>query len=278
VLAAAVTTPALVSTPAEAQGENQPIMYILMGDHYFLPASVTVRPRTTVVWINQGSDIHSVRSALWDSGPMLPGQAFWRTFNVPGEYWFTDPTYTDDGMSGYITIQTAQPISTRTPVGRRPAAAPPAPPATSVAPAQATAVGGTPAPRPQVAADPTPPTTPAALASPVPGAPMPGVTGPGGPAPAAGTPAAATTPLRTPAAPSPGPGAMLPSRSDGAVAPPTSMDPGASALPTEGDALPLPESRTPPTDDGAGWPLPLLGGGLLLLGLLSGERLRRSGR
>jgi hypothetical protein len=41
------------------------------------------------------------------------------------------------------------------------------------------------------------------------------------------------------------------------------------------DALPLPEGEAAPPDDGAGLPLPLLGGGLLLLGLVSGRWLRR---
>jgi hypothetical protein len=40
----------------------------------------------------------------------------------------------------------------------------------------------------------------------------------------------------------------------------------------------VPESRTLPTEDGAGFPLPLLGGGLFILGLVSSHRLRRSGR
>jgi hypothetical protein len=46
--------------------------------------------------------------------------------------------------------------------------------------------------------------------------------------------------------------------------------------PLEPGALPLPEGRSLPADDGAGLPMPLLGGGLVILGLVSGRWLRRS--
>jgi plastocyanin len=113
---------AAVVSPVMAQGERNNVMYVLMGDNYFLPASVTVRPRTTVVWINLGTTVHQVRSGLWDSGPMVPGQAFWRTFDVPGEYWFGDAVYTEDGMNGYVTVQAGAPVATRTPTRPAPAA------------------------------------------------------------------------------------------------------------------------------------------------------------
>jgi plastocyanin len=116
ILAAVGLLAVAVASPVFAQGPRNPVMYILMGDNYFLPASVTVQPRTTVVWINAGSTTHGVRSGLWDSGPMYPGQAFWRTFDVPGEYWFTDDFYTDQGMSGYVVVQYGRPVATRTPL------------------------------------------------------------------------------------------------------------------------------------------------------------------
>ncbi len=138
---------AAVASPVSAQGERNPVMYILMGDHYFLPASVTVRPRTTVVWINESASVHRVRSALWDSGPLLPGQAFWRTFDVPGEYWFTDPTFSDAGMNGYITVQAGETVATRTPV-RPPATPTPTRPPASPTPAATPRPAATPAPAP----------------------------------------------------------------------------------------------------------------------------------
>jgi len=183
-----------IATPALAQGPRNEVIYILMGDNYFLPASITVQTPITVVFINEGQTIHSVRSALWDSGPMFPGQAFWRQFNVPGEYWFTDPNYTDVAMSGYVTVQFGAPVPTRTPQP------PPPPPTSPPAPAPAPAAAPT-AAAPAAGATTSPlvgptPTTGAAPAGATPGAAgTPGATvGPGGATTPAATPGAAATP------------------------------------------------------------------------------------
>ncbi|HLI27080.1 MAG TPA: hypothetical protein VKZ60_08425 [Chloroflexota bacterium] len=178
--AAACLVAAAVASPALAQGPRNPVVYILMGDHYFLPASVTVQPRTTVVFLNQsGGTWHRVRSALWDSGPMAPGQAFWRTFDVPGEYWFQDPDYADQGMAGYVIVQYGAPVATRTPLPTPRPSPPPAPPAPpAAAPAATPAAGASPGPLGA---------TPAAAASPAPGTPAPAAS----PSPAA-TPRAET--------------------------------------------------------------------------------------
>jgi plastocyanin len=129
ILVAGCLLAAAVASPVLAQGPRTPVIYVLMGDHYFLPASLTVQPGTTVVWINQSPTVHSVRSALWDSGPMLPGQAFFRSFDVPGEYWFVDPQYAEIGMAGYITVQAGVPVATRTPLPTpRPSPTPTRPP------------------------------------------------------------------------------------------------------------------------------------------------------
>jgi plastocyanin len=281
-LAAVLLLAAAVTTPVLAQGERQNVMYILMGDNYFLPASVTVRAPTTVVWINQGTTVHSVRSGTWDSGLMVPGQAFWRTFNVPGEYWFTDPAYTDDAMNGYVTVQVNPIVATRTPEGG-PRITQPQPARAPQAPGATTAPAGTPGAQvsPVPAASPGPEqNTPAALASPVPGAATAGVTGPpptgpGGAPPTGGTPAPITSPAP---AVSPGTTASTPAAlaSPGALAPGTgpSMD-ETSTPPADPGAPPPPEGRSLLTDDGAGLPLPLLGGGLVILGLVSGRWLKR---
>jgi len=170
-----------IATPALAQGPRNEVIYILMGDNYFLPASITVQTPITVVFINEGQNLHSVRSALWDTGPMIPGQAFWRQFTVPGEYWFTDPMYTDVGMSGYVTVQFGAPVATRTP--QPPPPAPTSPPAPTAAPTTA----ATAAPSPQTGAAPAG-ATPGAAATPR------ATAGPGGAGTPAATPGAAATP------------------------------------------------------------------------------------
>jgi plastocyanin len=180
-----------IATPALAQGPRNEVIYILMGDNYFLPASVTVQTPITVVFINQGQTIHSVRSALWDSGPMMPGQAFWREFTVPGEYWFTDPQYTDAAMSGYVTIQFGAPVATRTPQRPPPPTAPPAaPPGAAPAPGAAP-----PAPAAGATTSPLVGPTPTTGAAPAGATPRPATTPGTGPAPGgAATPAPAGTP------------------------------------------------------------------------------------
>jgi plastocyanin len=247
ILAAVGLLAAAVASPVLAQGQRSSVMYILMGDHYFLPASVSLSSGTTVVFMNQGSTTHTVASALWNSGPMMPGQAFWRQFNVPGEYWFTDPTYADEGMNGYITIQDGSPVATRTPQPPPPPPPPPAPPpgAAPAAPVVAPTAPAAPA---------AGPTAPAAAAT----ARALGTT----PAPAV-SPQLATTPgaLSSPA-PASTPRAEGPSDES-------------STTPGGGSAdLPLPESSPESSDSGASLPLPLLGGGLFALGLVS-TRLRR---
>jgi plastocyanin len=286
-LAAVLVLAAAVATPVFAQGERQNVMYILMGDNYFLPASVTVRAPTTVVWINQGTTVHSVRSGNWDSGPMVPGQAFWRIFTMPGEFWFTDPTYTEDGMSGYVTLQVNPIVATRTPQGGpritqpQPNQAPQAPGATT-GPA---ATGPAPIISPAPAVSPGPDAnTPAALASPIPGVATAGVTGPPATGPGGAAPGGTgTAPLTGPApASSPGPDSStpaalsspVPGAATAGVTGPRSVAPQ-SLAPQDPASLPVPEGRSLPTDEGAGFPLPLLGGGLVILGLVSSRWLRR---
>jgi plastocyanin len=59
-------------------------------DFFMDPAAVTVKPGTTVTWINDGPTIHTTTSratpALWDSGILQVGQKFSHTFTKPGEY------------------------------------------------------------------------------------------------------------------------------------------------------------------------------------------------
>ncbi len=262
ILAAVGLLAAAVASPVLAQGQRSSVMYILMGDHYFLPASVTVQPGTTIVFMNQGSSVHSVVSALWNSGPMVPGQAFWRPFNVPGEYWFTDPMYADEGMNGYITVQEGSPVATRTPQP------PPPPPPSPTGPPAAPTGGAPPAPPAQ-----PPGPTSVAIGTVVPT----GSPGPGGtttaPAGTTGSPVPAGSPAPARAAGSPAPaGSPMPPMP---MSTPRAEGPSdeSSTAPGAGSAdLPLPESRPAAPDSGASLPLPLLGGGLFLLGLVGTRR------
>lgn len=55
----------------------------------FTPGQMTIPVGTTVVWMNQESNIpHTVTSdaGLWDSGTLQPGQSFSHTFTTPGTF------------------------------------------------------------------------------------------------------------------------------------------------------------------------------------------------
>jgi plastocyanin len=60
-------------------------------DFAFSPAVVTITTGTVVTWTNTGLFAHTTTSDAgssdpWDSGNLLPGGVFTRTFNIPGVY------------------------------------------------------------------------------------------------------------------------------------------------------------------------------------------------
>jgi plastocyanin len=72
---------------------------ITIRDFSFSPSTLTVKPGTTVEWLNDGPSSHTTTSdaALWDSGPLSPpsgsgaysggsGGTFSYTFMTPGTY------------------------------------------------------------------------------------------------------------------------------------------------------------------------------------------------
>jgi plastocyanin len=59
-----------------------------MHDNYFAPKTLTIRPGTTVRWVNYGTRHHTTTSTdgLWDSGDLGPGDAYTATFHRQGTY------------------------------------------------------------------------------------------------------------------------------------------------------------------------------------------------
>jgi plastocyanin len=57
-------------------------------DFGFNPATITVAPGTTVVWVNTGAVQHTVadKQLTWSSSILDPGARFEHTFTQPGEY------------------------------------------------------------------------------------------------------------------------------------------------------------------------------------------------
>lgn len=77
---AASPTPA--PTPPSARGANE------LRDFAFVPSSIRVTPGTTVTWVNTGAAPHTVtdRAGAFDSGLLVRGARWSRTFTTPGTY------------------------------------------------------------------------------------------------------------------------------------------------------------------------------------------------
>jgi plastocyanin len=67
----------LIAPSAEATGQ-QTATTVYIKDFYFSPAKITVRPGTTVTWVNQGRHPHTVTSfdGQFDSGVLRPGDSY----------------------------------------------------------------------------------------------------------------------------------------------------------------------------------------------------------
>ena len=95
------------NNPNASINNNQ--ITITMGDSYFSPQNITVRPGTTIVWINNGTMQHTVTSdnGLFDSGALNPGQSFSYTFGGMGTFGYHCRFHGNAGgvgMAGYIQV------------------------------------------------------------------------------------------------------------------------------------------------------------------------------
>ncbi len=75
-------------------------------DNYFRPGNFQVAVGTQVRWVNYGRHTHTVTAndGSWDSGDMLPGAVFVKTFDRPGTYYFYCRHHTQGGMRGAIVV------------------------------------------------------------------------------------------------------------------------------------------------------------------------------
>ncbi len=75
-----------LQAPATAQPETGPRVEIKA--HAFTTPTLTVRPGTTVTWINQDDDTHTVTSTtdVFKSPGLDTGESFSHTFANPGTY------------------------------------------------------------------------------------------------------------------------------------------------------------------------------------------------
>jgi plastocyanin len=52
----------------------------------FNPATLTIKPRTTVTWTNNDSAAHQIKSNTFNSAVLNPGESFSFTFFNAGQY------------------------------------------------------------------------------------------------------------------------------------------------------------------------------------------------
>jgi plastocyanin len=82
-----------------AQGD---VVRVAIRDNYFDPEHITVAPGTTVEWVNEGQNPHSVRAdnGLFDSGLLQPGESYQVTFDGSG----TVTYHCSPEMTGSVTV------------------------------------------------------------------------------------------------------------------------------------------------------------------------------
>ena len=78
-----------------------------MGNYYFSPKRVAVRPGDTIRWVNNSDLPHTTTSSEggWDSGVVEPGAYFERTFDGTGSFAYLCELHTGEGQSGTVDIK-----------------------------------------------------------------------------------------------------------------------------------------------------------------------------
>jgi plastocyanin len=89
--------------------------YVKLHDYAFVPESLYIRTGDTVVWINEGSEIHTTTSGVdgtpdgrWTSDPLSPGDSFVREFPDTGSFAYYCRFHYMLGMHGWIFVQPRQ--------------------------------------------------------------------------------------------------------------------------------------------------------------------------
>ncbi len=94
-------------SPAAASGAAPDgTVIIAMEDDRFAPNRIEVPVGTTVTWVNEGADWHSVAAfdASFESPQLASGESFSYTFTTPGEYPFICKHHGRQGMIGRIIV------------------------------------------------------------------------------------------------------------------------------------------------------------------------------
>ena len=88
VIALAVAGAATSASSAGESASKSATAAVAIGDNFFKPAKLRVKPRTTVNWTNNGSNSHTVTQSGggFDSGNLGAGEKFSRNFKRLGKF------------------------------------------------------------------------------------------------------------------------------------------------------------------------------------------------
>lgn len=79
---------------------------VVMTDDRFGPTALSIAAGTTVTWVNNGANVHSVASldGAFSSVAIMPGESFTHTYETPGEFTFICKHHARQGMTGKIVV------------------------------------------------------------------------------------------------------------------------------------------------------------------------------
>jgi plastocyanin len=102
--------PVATATESQASVADSPSsgsgVVISMEDDRFEPNRIEVPAGTTITWVNNGGDWHSVAAfdGSFESAQLATGESFSYTFTTPGEYPFICKHHGRQGMIGRVIV------------------------------------------------------------------------------------------------------------------------------------------------------------------------------
>jgi len=102
-----VSAAPVTATPAATTSADEKTVVVQLGEHFFDPSSITVKVGTTVIWRNNGQQVHDIhaRDGSFNSPLLNPGNTFTFTFTKPGLFRYYCVPHEGDGMIGQVEVQ-----------------------------------------------------------------------------------------------------------------------------------------------------------------------------
>ena len=102
-----VSAAPVTALPAATTSADDKTVVVQLGEHFFDPSSITVKVGTTVIWRNNGQQVHDIhaRDGSFNSPLLNPGNTFTFTFTKPGLYPYYCIPHEGDGMIGQVEVQ-----------------------------------------------------------------------------------------------------------------------------------------------------------------------------